>query len=58
MSKVALIQAPNVFVPNGATLMSYPPIGLAYIAAALERDGHQIQLLDGMTRYTKKNLQA
>lgn len=51
MSKVALIQAPNVFVPNGATLMSYPPIGLAYIAAALERDGHQIQGIDAVARW-------
>ena len=51
MSKVALIQAPNAFVSNGVTMMSYPPIGLAYIAAALERDGHQIQGIDAVARW-------
>lgn len=45
---VALIRPPIVIFPN--SLSSYgpvPPIGLAYIAAALDRDGHRVTVVDG-----------
>jgi len=34
-----------------ATATINPPLGLAYIAAALEADGHHVEILDGIAEY-------
>lgn len=49
MMKVTIIQAPQmVTLSNYLTTVAIPPLGLAYIAASLERAGHEIQFIDGV----------
>ena len=49
--KVTLINPPNVYARKGITLMAFPPIGLAYVAAALEQGGHLVQLIDSVGHF-------
>jgi radical SAM superfamily enzyme YgiQ (UPF0313 family) len=56
--KVALIEVPRFTFPlNHASNVVVAPLGLAYIAAAVEAAGHKVQIIDGvgeaMTKYTK-----
>src|SRR4051812_23035882 len=47
-SKVAILRAPVVVLPGAlATHGPTPPIGAAYVAAALREAGHPVQLIDG-----------
>lgn len=43
---ICLIKPPTVHKGASFTLMPAPPLGLAYIAGALKRDGHKIQVID------------
>lgn len=43
---VTLIRGPWVTLLNSGYLMPTPPIGLAYIAAALREAGHRVQVID------------
>jgi len=43
MSKVALINPPSPYLANDA---AYPPSGLLYLAAVLERDHHEVEIID------------
>lgn len=53
MSKILLINPPlglHELYKRGSekTASIIPPLGLAYIAAALERDGHEVEIIDGI----------
>ncbi len=55
---VTLVEVPKFAFPlNHASNVVIPPLGTAYIAAALEEAGHQVQVVDaigeGMTQYTQ-----
>ena len=41
--KILLINPPSPYLENDA---SYPPMGLMYVAAALEKLGHKVEILD------------
>jgi anaerobic magnesium-protoporphyrin IX monomethyl ester cyclase len=41
--KIVLVNPPSPYLENDA---SYPPMGLMYIAAAVEKMGHTVQILD------------
>ena len=46
--KVCLIEPPKfVSLTNFVSTISMPPIGLAYIAAAIREDGHDVTVVDG-----------
>lgn len=51
MARIALIQPPNLFHPDTPTVMQIPSIGLAYVGAALETAGHEVQGIDGYASY-------
>ena len=46
MSKVMLINPPVVSTKGVKDINPYPPLGLAYLAAALKQDNHQVVVLD------------
>lgn len=46
--KICLIHPPRLMKPLSATMKPSPPLGLAFIAAALKREGHQIQVIDAL----------
>jgi radical SAM superfamily enzyme YgiQ (UPF0313 family) len=56
MADILLINpplAPDELFKRGseATATINPPLGLAYVAAALEADGHRVEVLDGIAEY-------
>lgn len=44
--KVLLVDPPLGTAPLGRKELRLPPLGLAYLAAMLERDGHQVKIID------------
>ncbi len=57
--KVTMIQAPQmVTLSNYLTTVAIPPLGLAYITAALEQADHEVQFIDGvgedLTRFSPR----
>ena len=46
--KICLIEPPKfVSLTNFVSTISMPPIGLAYIAAAIREGGHDVTVVDG-----------
>ena len=55
--KICLIKPPILHKGASFALMPTPPIGLAYIAGALEKEGHQLQVIDASaTSFEKKQI--
>lgn len=55
--KITLIEPPRYYSPTSPiSTVVIPPLGLAYIAAALEKEGHEVVVIDalaqGMSTYT------
>lgn len=46
MANITLIRAPHVSSANAYSAILEPPLGLAYVAAALESAGHEVCLID------------
>jgi anaerobic magnesium-protoporphyrin IX monomethyl ester cyclase len=46
--KVCLINPPRLMKPMSATMKPSPSLGLAFIAGALKKDGHEIQVIDSL----------
>ncbi len=46
--KVCLINPPRLMKPMSVVLKPSPPLGLAFIAAALEAEGHQLTIIDAL----------
>jgi hypothetical protein len=47
--RVTIIQAPQmVTLSNYLTTVAIPPLGLAYVAASLEKAAHRVQFIDGV----------
>jgi len=46
--KVCLINPPRLMKPMSAAMKPSPSLGLAFIAGALDKAGHQIQIIDAM----------
>lgn len=44
--KICLIKPPVLHKESSVSLMPSPPLGLAYIAAALKNSGHSVQVID------------
>ncbi len=45
MTSVLLIY-PYFSPPRNRSIFRFPPLGIAYLAAALQKDGYQVSLLD------------
>jgi radical SAM superfamily enzyme YgiQ (UPF0313 family) len=45
---ITLINPPSPYSRWGTSLLSIPPIGLAYVAAALEQAGYDVDIVDGV----------
>ena len=48
MSKVTIVRIPSIFAAGALTLSATPPIGIAYLAASIRADGHQVQVIDSI----------
>jgi anaerobic magnesium-protoporphyrin IX monomethyl ester cyclase len=46
--KICLINPPRLMKPMSATMKPSPSLGLAFIAGALKKDGHEIQVIDAL----------
>jgi magnesium-protoporphyrin IX monomethyl ester (oxidative) cyclase len=46
--KVLLINPPQIFTKSQVTAGVFPPIGLAYIAAFLAKNGHKVKIIDAL----------
>ncbi|MBS1626158.1 MAG: B12-binding domain-containing radical SAM protein [Bacteroidetes bacterium] len=44
--RVCLIRPPKLMIKNAASVVSFPPLGMALIAAALKDRGHTVQVID------------
>jgi radical SAM superfamily enzyme YgiQ (UPF0313 family) len=44
--KICLINPPRLMKPFSASLKAAPPLGLAFIAAVLREDGHDVRVID------------
>lgn len=51
--KICLINPQRLLELNVPTLKSTPPLGLAYIAAVLEKEGHEIVIIDAIAENPK-----
>lgn len=58
MAHLTLIRPPAVSSPRNHSVDLIPPIGLAYVAAALERAGHQVVLIDALGEAPDQRLPA
>ena len=48
MAHITLIRPGLVSTPRSYSVIIAPPLGLAYVAAALEQAGHSIQAIDAL----------
>lgn len=48
MAHVTLIRPPLTSTPGSYSVIIAPPLGLAYVAAALERAGHRLAIIDAL----------
>lgn len=55
--RICLIHPPRLMKPMSATMKPSPPLGLAFIAAALKREGHQIQVIDALAEAPNQYVQ-
>lgn len=46
--KILLINPPQIFTKFQITSGVFPPIGLAYIAAVLSKNGHEVKIIDAL----------
>ncbi len=46
--KICLINPPRLMKPMSATMKPSPSLGLAFIAGALKREGHTVQVIDSL----------
>ena len=46
--KICLVNPPRLMKPMSATMKPSPSLGLAFIAGALKKEGHTIQVIDAM----------
>lgn len=44
--KVCLIRPPKLMIKDAASVVSFPPLGMALIAAVLKEKGHEVQVID------------
>ena len=45
---IVLLQPPNVYAKTATTQITIPPLGLAYVAAALQSAGETVAIVDGV----------
>ncbi|MBI5643155.1 MAG: B12-binding domain-containing radical SAM protein [Deltaproteobacteria bacterium] len=57
MKKILLIQ-PNMRVATSGQRIVYPPIGIMYLAAVLEKKGYNVQILDCQTEGLDKDAEV
>lgn len=48
MAKITLVRIPNVFAAGALTLSAVPPIFLAYLAASLRKNEHNVKVIDSV----------
>jgi hypothetical protein len=51
---ICLINPPRLLTLNSITLRATPPLGLAYIASALKKAGHQVTVIDAIANAPDK----
>src|SRR5580704_4333196 len=51
---ICLIVPPRLLRPLSATMKPAPPLGLAFIAAALRDEGHNVQVIDCIAEASDK----
>ena len=51
--RVLLIQPPYDLYDDDER-QAIPPLGLAYIAAVLERDGHEVRIIDSVAEWSRR----
>jgi anaerobic magnesium-protoporphyrin IX monomethyl ester cyclase len=44
--KICLIRPPKLMIKNASSVVSFPPLGMAIIAAVLKSEGHEVQVID------------
>ena len=44
--KICLIRPPKLMIKNASSVVSFPPLGMAIIAAVLKKEGHDVQVID------------
>jgi magnesium-protoporphyrin IX monomethyl ester (oxidative) cyclase len=44
--KILLVNPPQIFFPSSVSLMTGLPLGIMYIAAVLEEEGYEVEILD------------